>query len=98
MPRGVPISVLRQVELNLDEFEALRLVDYLNMQQMKAAKSMEISQPTLNRILASGRKKVAQCIVEGYTLRIKMDDITISRIFNKDQNANIRRRIRGAIK
>ncbi len=60
-----------EIALDKDEVEALRLIDYCNYNQREASKLMGISQPTLNRILKSARKKVAKAIVEG--LRIKLE-------------------------
>jgi uncharacterized protein len=46
-PRGVPLSSLKEVNLSLDELEALRLVDLAGQGQTTAAKKMAISQSTL---------------------------------------------------
>jgi len=71
-PRGIPLVDLEIVNLGLDELESLRLADQLGLSQAKAAKEMNVSQPTFNRILSSARKKVADCLVEGKA--IKIDD------------------------
>jgi len=47
------------------------LKDYENMDQEKAAKKMNISQPTFSRLLESGRKKIATAIVKGQAIRIQ---------------------------
>jgi predicted DNA-binding protein (UPF0251 family) len=54
----------------LDEYEAVRLADYEGLTQSTAAKSMNISQPTFNRIVGNARKKIAEAIVKGKALRI----------------------------
>lgn len=69
-PRGVPLRMLDEVELTVDELEALRLADYQNLDQIKAAKSMKISQSTFQRILTSARKKVSQALVNGKAIKI----------------------------
>lgn len=71
-PQGTPTTQLRKIDLGLDELEALRLADVLNLPQLEAADRMDISQPTYNRILRSAREKVARTIVEGCALRIEM--------------------------
>jgi len=43
--------MLEEVELGVDELEAIRLCDYKNLEQTEAAKRMKISQSTLQRIL-----------------------------------------------
>lgn len=77
-PRGVPLSRIDRVELGLDEFEAVRLADFIGMSQTEAAKSMDVSQPTFNRIVATARAKVAKCLVEGLALKISSPEDAIS--------------------
>ena len=69
-PRAVPLSLLDEVELGIDELEALRLCDHKNLEQNEAAKKMKISQSTLQRILTSARKKVAEALIEGKAIKI----------------------------
>ncbi len=69
-PRAVPLSILKEVNLNVDELEALRLCDYKNLEQKEAAKKMKISQSTLQRILTLARKKVSEAIIEGKAIKI----------------------------
>ncbi|WP_414468674.1 DUF134 domain-containing protein [Methanobacterium sp. ACI-7] len=61
----------KSIEITVDEFEAIRLRDYNSAKQKEAAKDMEISQPTFNRILTSGRKKIARALIEGKNIKIK---------------------------
>jgi predicted DNA-binding protein (UPF0251 family) len=70
-PRAVPLSALEEVNLDLDELEALRLCDLKNLDQKTAAKKMRISQSTLGRILALARKKTTQALIEGKAIKIK---------------------------
>ena len=70
-PRAVPLSMLEEVELGVDELEAIRLCDYKNLEQTEAAKKMKISQSTLQRILTSARKKVAEALVNGKAIKIR---------------------------
>lgn len=70
-PRAVPLSMLEEVDLSLDELEALRLCDYKNLEQTEAAKKMKVSQSTLQRILTSARKKVAEALIEGKAIKIR---------------------------
>jgi len=69
-PRAVPLSMLEEVDLGVDELEALRLCDYKNLEQIEAAKKMRVSQSTLQRILTSARKKVAEALIEGKAVKI----------------------------
>jgi len=70
-PRAVPLCMLEEVELGVDELEAIRLGDYKNLEQTEAAKRMKISQSTLQRILTSARKKIANALIEGKAIKIR---------------------------
>ena len=70
-PRAVPLSMLEEVDLSIDELEALRLCDFKNLEQIEAAKKMKISQSTLQRILTSARQKVAQALIKGKAIKIR---------------------------
>lgn len=77
-PRGVALSSLKEVNLSLDELEALRLVDWEGQEQVAAAKKMAISQSTLQRILVKARKKVAQALVSGLAIKIKGGEVIMA--------------------
>jgi len=70
-PAGIPASQLQWVNLALDEFEAIRLVDGAGLDQESAASQMGVSRPTVTRILASGRSKIAQVLTDGQALAIQ---------------------------
>jgi len=70
-PRAVPLSVLEEIDLNVDELEALRLCDLKDLEQKEAAEKMKISQSTLQRILTSARKKVAEALTQGKAIKIR---------------------------
>jgi len=60
-----------EIVLTLDEFEAVRLLDYKKLSQTEAAKQMHVHRSTVSRIISSARKKIAQALVEINTLRIE---------------------------
>jgi predicted DNA-binding protein (UPF0251 family)/predicted Fe-Mo cluster-binding NifX family protein len=70
-PRGVPLSELEEIVLTVDEFEALRLADHEGLYHEEAAVRMNVSRPTLGRILDAARRKVADALVGGKALRIE---------------------------
>jgi predicted DNA-binding protein (UPF0251 family) len=70
-PQGVPLTRLRAVCLPVEAFEAIRLVDDLGLSQEEAAERMDVSRPTLNRILAEGRTLVARALARGWAIRIE---------------------------
>lgn len=69
-PQGVPLRLLDEIELGLDELEALRLTSIEDLYQADAAERMGISRQTLGNILARAHKKVATALIEGKALRI----------------------------
>lgn len=64
----------KTIEMNLDEFEAIRLGDYHNLKQKQSAELMGISQPTFHRILNSARKKTATSLIEGIEIEINNEN------------------------
>ncbi len=70
-PQGVPMRAIEEISLTIEEMEAVRLADYLQLDQSTAADSMEVSSPTFNRILASARNKIAKALWQGTALRIE---------------------------
>lgn len=70
-PRGIPMSEIEDVNLTLDEFEAIRLADLEGMYQEDAAKMMKISRQTFGNIIESARRKVADAIINGKALKIE---------------------------
>lgn len=72
-PRGVPLTELEEVSLNLDELETLRLADYEGLYHEEAAKQMDISRATFGRILDGARHKVTGAIIKGKALKIELN-------------------------
>ena len=70
-PQGIPLVQLQQVVLNVDEYEAIRLVDYEGLDQEKAAKKLGISRATCARIVEDAHKKIAEAITQGKAIRIE---------------------------
>ena len=62
-PRGV-------VEITKEELEAVRLKNILDLDQNEAAKKMNTSQSTYQRILTKAYKKIAIALVRGKAIRI----------------------------
>lgn len=70
-PAGIPTSMLDEVVMTLDEFEALRLADLEDLYHERAAEQMHVSRPTFSRIIDAAHKKLADVLVHGKALRIK---------------------------
>jgi len=72
---GVRGRKSNEVTLRLEEYEAIRLLDYQNLTQEQAAVHMNVSRPTLTRIYEEARNKVATAFVEGRDLIFRGGDI-----------------------
>ena len=72
---GVRGRKSNEVYLLLEEYEAIRLLDYQNLTQEEAAVHMDVSRPTLTRIYEEARKKVATSFVEGRDIIFRGGDI-----------------------
>lgn len=70
-PRGIPLSILDEVILTVDEFEAIRLADLEGLYQEQAAERMNVSRQTFGRIIEAGHRKVAEALVQGKALKIE---------------------------
>ena len=70
-PRGIPLSGLDEVNLEIDELEALRLADYEGLYQQEAAERMNVSRATFGRIVEAAHRKVADAILHGKALKIE---------------------------
>jgi len=69
-PQGVPLRFLEVVELTTEEAEALRLRNIKDLDQEEAAKKMNTSQSTFQRILSSAYKKITEALIEGKAIKI----------------------------
>ena len=69
-PQGVPMRYLEVIELTTEEAEALRLRNMKDLEQEEAAKKMNTSQSTFQRILSSAYKKITEALIEGKAIKI----------------------------
>lgn len=70
-PAGIPLASLEEVNLLVEEAEAIRLKDLTGLEQGDCAQKMSISRTTFSRILDSARQKVADAILNGKAIRIE---------------------------
>ena len=70
-PAGVPMRLLEEVTLGLDELEAMRLADLENLSHEEVGEMMKVSRATAGRILAEARRKTAAALVHGWAIRVE---------------------------
>jgi len=73
-PAGIPLKLLQEENLLLEEVEAIRLSDLENLDQEEAAKKMNVSRVTFLRILHSAHNKIAKSLIYGKALSLKGGD------------------------
>lgn len=70
-PAGIPLRLLSEVRLAIEEVEAIRLKDLEGLEQEECAQRMSISRPTFHRVLKAARQKVADAFINGRAIRIE---------------------------
>jgi predicted DNA-binding protein (UPF0251 family) len=73
-PFGIPKRKMEEINLTVDETEALRLKDLFGFTQEEAAKKMKVSRITFQRMLISARKKASDALVNCKAINIKGGD------------------------
>jgi uncharacterized protein len=69
-PRGIPMTDVDIIHLDLDELEAMRLCDLEGHEQLEAGEKMKVSRGTVQRLLKSGRAKTVRAILTSSALII----------------------------
>ncbi|MEG0179895.1 MAG: DUF134 domain-containing protein [Oscillospiraceae bacterium] len=75
MPKNVdfaPCSKAKTavVEMAIDEYECIRLIDYLSLTQEECAAQMNVARTTVQAIYDSARKKISDVLINGKRLVI----------------------------
>jgi predicted DNA-binding protein (UPF0251 family) len=76
-PRAIPMRDLSEACLSVEGYEAIRLADLEELTMEDAALRMGVSRHTFGRILAEGRRAVADALVHGRALRIAGGDYEV---------------------
>ncbi|MBU1895083.1 MAG: DUF134 domain-containing protein [Candidatus Omnitrophota bacterium] len=69
-PKGRP-EFPDEIELSIEEYESIRLADFVRLQQKQSAEMMGISQQSFSRIIRAARCKMADAIVNAKIMHIK---------------------------
>lgn len=70
-PVAIPCSELQEIVIELDEFEAMRLCDVEELDQITAGERMGVSRGTIQRLLSKGRKKLIKAFINSAVIRIQ---------------------------
>lgn len=76
VPRGAGCTG-ETVSMGLDEYEVIRLIDLERLQQEQAAAQMGVARTTVQAIYDTARRKLADCVVNGRSLRIEGGDVAV---------------------
>ena len=68
-PEGIHFAKKGSVDLLFEEFQAIDLVDYRDMNFEQAAVAMNVSKSVFARLIQSARKKLATAFVEGKSIQ-----------------------------
>lgn len=80
------------VVMNVEEYECIRLIDYMGYNQADCARQMQVSRATVQTIYSEARRKIARFIVEGINLSIDGGDYELcneyssKNVLNKKEN------------
>jgi len=85
-PQGIPMTELDIVTVTHEELEAIRLIDFLGLEQEEAAQRMDVSRKALAGDLKSGRRKIADAVLHGKAIRIEGGSFVFHRDEHKSNN------------
>ena len=77
-PTGIPLRVMEEVCISMEEAEAVRLKDFEGLDQEASATKMNVSRPTFQRVLASARQKIADALLNGKAIRLEGGNFEIA--------------------
>jgi uncharacterized protein len=77
-PVGKALAAPGEVNLLIEEAEAIRLKDLEGLEQEGCARKMNISRTTFSRVLDSARQKVADALLNGKAIRIEGGNFEMS--------------------
>lgn len=65
------------VNLSFDEYEAIRLIDYVGLNHEECAKQMDVARSTVTSVYETARRKLAEAIVDGKVITVNGGDVEI---------------------
>lgn len=78
VPLGKPQCQVEEVQIKVEELEAMRLKDGENLSQEECAEKMEISRQTFQLIIDEARRKIAEALTMGKAISIQGGNYTLN--------------------
>ncbi|NLP46479.1 MAG: DUF134 domain-containing protein [Epulopiscium sp.] len=82
-PLGDGIDLDQMIVMSVDEYETIRLIDLEGLTQEECGDQMHIARTTVQRIYSEARKKIAESLVHGKTIKIEGGDYKLCNGFEK---------------
>ncbi|MGI6257513.1 MAG: DUF134 domain-containing protein [Anaerovoracaceae bacterium] len=76
-PLGSRAALNGSIDMELDEYETIRLIDLEGLTQEECALQMKVARTTVQGIYGEARKKIAESLVNGKMLQIGGGDVHI---------------------
>ena len=71
------------VEMAIDEYETIRLIDLEQLTQQECAVRMNVARTTVQAIYSNARKKLADCLINNSCLKVKGGDYKVCEFSGK---------------
>ncbi|OFH98000.1 hypothetical protein CLOACE_22850 [Clostridium acetireducens DSM 10703] len=79
-------DIVDELIMTVDEYETIRLMDLVGLNQEECANTMGVARSTVQRIYNDARKKLADSLVNGKILKIEGGDYKICGDFENKKN------------
>lgn len=87
-PIDLSKDISESIIMTVEEYETIRLMDLEGLNQEQCANNMEVARSTVQRIYDSARKKIANTLVNGKTLKIEGGDYKLCSDFQDKENCD----------
>ena len=67
-----------KISMSIDEYEVIRLIDYMGLTQSECARQMQLARTTITSIYDSARRKISSLLIANKTLELQADNAEIA--------------------